>query len=114
MSAIAPIANPIAELMMAPPIQPVSVINPPQNINGINEASSPFSSFFDAAMNVVRDTNVMQLEADQLQMDFATGRIDDILAVQLSQDRAMNALNFTVQITNRVIEAYREIMRMQI
>ena len=75
--------------------------------------ASVFSTFFDAAMGVVNDTNFMQLEADQLQLDLATGRIDDILAVQLAQDRAFTALNFTVQITNRVIESYREIMRMQ-
>lgn len=72
-----------------------------------------FSTFFNAAINMVNDTNVHQIEADMLQLDFATGRIDDILAVQLAQDRAFNSLNFTVQVTNRIIEAYREIMRMQ-
>lgn len=75
---------------------------------------SPFASFFNAALNVVEDTNRITAEAQQLQLDFATGRIDDILAVQMAIDRMGNALNFTSQITNRVIESYREIMRMQI
>jgi flagellar hook-basal body complex protein FliE len=78
------------------------------------ETPSPFASFFNAALNVMEDTNRMQAQAEQMQLDFATGRIDDILAVQMAMDRASNALNFTAQVTNRIIEAYREIMRMQI
>ena len=80
----------------------------------VDSPDSPFSAFFNAAMNVMGDTNAMQHAATELHFAFATGRTDDILAVQLAQDRAMNSLNFTVQITNRIIEAYREIMRMQI
>lgn len=78
------------------------------------ETSNPFSSFFNAALNVLEDTNAMQMQSEQMQLDFATGRIEDILSVQLAMDRASNALNFTAQITNRIIESYREIMRMQI
>jgi flagellar hook-basal body complex protein FliE len=78
------------------------------------EVENPFSSFFNAALNVLSDTNTMIAHAEQMQLDFATGRIDDILAVQMALDRAWNAQNFTVQITNRVIESYREIMRMAI
>jgi len=99
--------------ILAAPIQPFSdqlarVVSPP------DETRSPFGSFFDAAMGMVNDANQMQLDARQLQFDFATGRLDDILAVQMGMDRAGNALTFTTQVTNRVIEAYREIMRMQI
>jgi len=75
---------------------------------------NPFSAFFGAATDMLRASNEHQLHAERLQLDFATGRIDDILAVQLAQDRASTSLNFTVQVTNRIIESYREIMRMQI
>ncbi|MCL2217555.1 MAG: flagellar hook-basal body complex protein FliE [Defluviitaleaceae bacterium] len=99
--------------VLAAPIQPFSdrlqLIDQPAQ-----EPHSPFGAFFDAAMGMVNDTNRMQLEARQFQFDFATGRLDDILAVQMAMDRASNALTFTTQVTNRIIEAYREIMRMQI
>ena len=75
---------------------------------------SPFSSFFDAAMDLVKETNQLQVVSENWQTDLATGKTDDILSVLLAQDRAYNALNFTVQVTNKIIEAYREIMRMQI
>lgn len=110
----------INDVQLHSTIQPVSLedLRPvalqPVFIRETEESTTtPFASLFDAAMNVVADTNRMQLEADQLQIDLATGRIDDILAVQMASDRAFTALNFTIQITNRVIESYREIMRMQ-
>ena len=95
------------------PVQPyamqLQVLVPPEP-----DVVSPFSAFFDAALNMVNDANRMQTDAYQAQLDFATGRLDDILAVQMAMDRASNALSFTTQITNRIIESYREIMRMQL
>jgi len=87
----------------------LQMIRPPAD-----ETENPFSSFFNAALSVLDDTNSIVATAEHMQLDFATGRIDDILAVQMAMDRASNALNFTSQITNRIIESYREIMRMQI
>ena len=82
----------------------------PEKPTGVN----PFSTFFDAALNLFEETNALQISAENLQIDLATGRTDDILTVLLAQDRAYNALNFTIQVTNKIIESYREIMRMQV
>ncbi len=73
-----------------------------------------FEDFFNAAVNLIDQTNAYQLKADQMQLDLATGRIDDMQSVLLAQDRAYSTLNFTVQVTNKIIESYREIMRMQV
>ncbi|MCL2604372.1 MAG: flagellar hook-basal body complex protein FliE [Defluviitaleaceae bacterium] len=75
---------------------------------------NPFSAFFGAAVDMMKASNEHQLTAERLQLDLAVGRTDDIIAVQMAQDRAATSLNFTVQVTNRIIESYREIMRMQI
>jgi len=99
------------------PLTPASIspFGPtPNNIRPQDVPDNPFSAFFGAAMDVFSASNQHQLEADRLALDFATGRIDDILAVQLAESRAYTSLNFTIQITNRIIESYREIMRMQI
>ncbi|MCL2355843.1 MAG: flagellar hook-basal body complex protein FliE [Defluviitaleaceae bacterium] len=109
--------SPITALIdTAPAMAPIQAF--PQNLQMIQmpqgAQDTPFSSFFNAALNVVNDTNSMVSEFEHLQFEFATGRLDDILAVQMAQDRANNAINFTSQITSRIIESYREIMRMQI
>ncbi len=73
-----------------------------------------FTSFFDASMNMINETSSLQTEAKQLQLDFASGESDDILAVTLAQEKAMTALNFTVQVTNKLVDAYKEIMQIQL
>ena len=78
------------------------------------EGRAAFDQFLQAAMDVVNETNHLIIESDVEQVLFATGQTNDMLAVVMAQERAGGALNFTVQITNRIIEAYREIMRMQV
>jgi len=111
---MSPITALIDTNLTAAPIQPfpsqLQALRQPEE----NEQVSPFSSFFNAALGMVNDTNEMQHNMYQMQLDLATGRLDDILAVQMAMDRASNSLNFTSQVTNRIIESYREIMRMQI
>jgi len=73
-----------------------------------------FDAVFDAALDLVNETSQLQLDAEALQLDLAADRTDNILSVLLAQERAFSSLNFTVQVTNKIIESYREIMRMQL
>lgn len=82
-------------------------------INGQADAQ-PFDFFFNAYLNIAEETNAYQNQADKIQLDYAAGKTDDMLAVMLSQEKAYASLNFTVQLTNKVIEAYREIMRISL
>jgi len=110
---MSPITSLIDTNLVAAPIQAFpSRLETVQNQDEVE--ASPFTLAFNAAVDVLDDTNRMALQMQQYQLDFATGRMDDIIALQMAMDRANNAINFTSQITNRVIEAYREIMRMQI
>jgi len=76
--------------------------------------TNSFESFYNAYLNIIDETNSYQLQADQIQLDYAAGKTDDMLAVTLAQEKAYASLNFTVQVTNKLIDAYREIMRLQI
>lgn len=87
----------------------------PENTPPVEKKTvNSFESVFNAAMDVIQETNGFQLAASQAQTDLATGRTDDILAVMLAQEKAYSSLNYTVQVTNKIIESYREIMRMQL
>jgi flagellar hook-basal body complex protein FliE len=76
--------------------------------------SGAFQEALDAAAMLVSEANDYQLKADKAQRDLASGETDDILSVLLAQEKAYSSLNFTVQLANKAIESYREIMRMQI
>ncbi|MCL2565198.1 MAG: flagellar hook-basal body complex protein FliE [Defluviitaleaceae bacterium] len=73
-----------------------------------------FDGVLQAAMDLFNETSRLEHEAHSVQLDYITGRTDDILAVVLAEQRAQMAVNFTVQITSRIVEAYRQIISMQI
>ena len=79
-----------------------------------SEASQTFDSFFQSYMDVLNQTSASQLSYEQLQIDYATNKTDDMLSVILAQQKASASLNFTLQVTNRIISAYQEIMRMSL
>ncbi|MCL2461523.1 MAG: flagellar hook-basal body complex protein FliE [Defluviitaleaceae bacterium] len=83
-------------------------------VGAAEDGGDAFKGFFDAAMGAVNQASANIGAAEQAQIDLATGKTDDILAVMMAQEKAYSSLNFTVQVTNRVIEAYREIMRIQL
>lgn len=73
-----------------------------------------FDAFLQAILDNFNETNQDIQAQQQIQLDIATGMSDDILGMTLAMERATASLNFTIQVTNRLLEAYREIMRMQI
>lgn len=73
-----------------------------------------FEEVYNGAMNILNETNELVKERDRLEIDFATGKSDDMLGVAIAQQKASDSVNFTVQVVNKVVEAYKEIMRLQI
>ena len=49
-----------------------------------------------------------------MQQALAAGQIDDLSQVVLAVQKADLALNFALQLRNKVVEAYQEITRMQV
>lgn len=89
----------------------LSVGNTKNAANAVSENS--FDSLFQAFMNLYTDTDTSIREANNIQLDIAQGKTDDVLALTMAMEKANASLNFTVQVTNRVLEAYRQIMQMQ-
>lgn len=81
------------------------------NINKQNH-NNVFEEFYKAAINLVEDTNKLELEADQKSLEFAMGKNVKIEDVLIAQEKANILLQFTIQVRNKAIESYKEIMRM--
>lgn len=71
----------------------------------------PFSDYLSSAIN---KTNDAIIQSEKLNNDFAVGRTDNIHQVMIAAEKAEIALQFTLQIRNKLLDAYNEIMRMQI
>ena len=68
--------------------------------------------------NTMRDAlskvNDLQAEADQLASKLATGDAVEIHQAMIAMQKASTALQFTIQVRNKILEAYQEIMKMQV
>ncbi|NLN76974.1 MAG: flagellar hook-basal body complex protein FliE [Armatimonadetes bacterium] len=70
--------------------------------------------FTQTIKKAVAEVNSLQTQADKLAVDVASGDVEDVHKAMIAMQKAKLALDFTIQVRNKVIEAYQEIMRMQI
>ena len=73
-----------------------------------------FSSILSSAMQMIKETNDLSNTANAEQMNFALGYSDNTHDLAIAQQKAALSLQYTVAVKNKVIEAYKEIMNMQI
>ena len=73
-----------------------------------------FEEFYNAAIGLYTETNDMQVQAEKFQLEFAAGKTDDVAGLIIAQKKAETALQFTAQITNKVLESYKQILQIQI
>ncbi len=78
------------------------------------EEDTAFSNVLSAAMGLVNQTNSLSEKAEQAQIDFALGNAESTHDVTIAQQKAYLSLQYTVAIKNAVLDAYKEIMNMQI
>lgn len=71
-------------------------------------------SFSEMLKNSINQVNEMQLESQNINNKFITGEIDNVHQVTIATQKAEMALQFTIQIRNKILDAYNEIMRMTI
>ena len=99
------------------------MINPIQNrlqllnINQINDNKQKINnskSFQDLLKANIKKVNNMQLKADQLTEDFVLGKTDNIHQVMIASEKAETSMKLTLAVQNKVIDAYKEIMRLQV
>ena len=74
----------------------------------------PQQSFGDIIADALNEVNGLQVNADKLTQQYLAGETTDIAGVLIATEQANLALQLTVQVRNKIVEAYQEISRMQI
>lgn len=82
------------------------------NAGGAGETESV--SFKDTVKAMLADVNGKLNASDQATRDLASGKTNDLQSVVTSTEEANLALNFTMAMRTKLLDAYSEISRMQV
>lgn len=79
--------------------------------NEIEEGPESFVETFQKAMDNLKDTHS---QSEKLMQDYASGKEVDVSEVMLAMEKATMTTELAMQIRNKLVEGYQEIIKMQI
>lgn len=80
----------------------------------VRSAQDGVAAFKDVLERHLREVNELQRKADGAVRDLVTGKKDSIHEVIVAINEADLSFRLMMEIRNRLVEAYKEIMRMQV
>ena len=94
-------------------------------VNGLNSTVKAFNSqkatpgeaqanFANVLKNTINNVNDLQILSDKKTEALALGKIDNLHDVMITAQKASVTLQATVEVQRKAIDAYNEIMRMQV
>lgn len=97
-------------------LPPISSIAGTSGVNGVQsvateKAAEGFGSSISSALEAVSDA---EFAADSIAESIATGGEASVQELMTSMTKAQLSVDLLVQVRNKAVEAYQEIMRMQI
>ncbi len=92
-------------------ISPLQSAQSTQNIIAGGEESGMFAQIFDAAIE-----NVIQTDAQKndLQYQLTTGQLDNPALLSIAETQAAVSVELLVELRNRTLDAYSELMRISL
>lgn len=100
-------------------INSVSMMTPPM-VNEAARISMPATSyeaqqtFASTLKDAISNVNTHQIQSDAMTQKLINGGDVELHEVMIASQKASITLNATMEVRNKVIEAYQEIMRMSI
>jgi len=91
------------------PVQNIPLPGPAAPITGGASGSDAFSSILQQS---IQNVSGLQTEADDSVNKFVSGEQDDPHTTMLAVQRSSLAFDMFVQVRNKVVQAYQEVMRM--
>lgn len=79
-----------------------------------NDNQNMFGTMFQTALDNINTTNQYLSDAENAEIAFALGKVDNTHDLTIALQKASTALQYTVAVRDKFLEAYKEIMNMQI
>lgn len=73
-----------------------------------------FGTYLQSAVDMINETNQLQLDYKKEELNVALGYSDNTHDLTIAQSKAVTALQYTVAVRDKFLEAYKEIMNIQI
>jgi flagellar hook-basal body complex protein FliE len=83
-------------------------------MDGVDSVAGSSGSFAQVLRDSFDQVNTHQVQADRAMQELVTGRTKNIHETMLSVERADMSLKILMQVRNKILDAYREVMRMQV
>jgi flagellar hook-basal body complex protein FliE len=103
--------------MSIDPIGAISGFSPVSAVTGLENTSGTGSTggvdFGNLISNGLEHVQALQTRSDNLSVEAATGRLQDVHDYMIAANEAGLAVQLTVALRNRAVEAFNEIMRLQ-
>lgn len=78
------------------------------------EGNDMFASLLGSAIDNINSTNALLSNAENEEIKFALGETENTHDLTIALQKASTALQYTVAVRDKFLEAYKEIMNMQI
>lgn len=89
-------------------------------IDGLNiskvetDSKTAFDTLLSSAISLYKEADDLQNAAEESEINFALGYATSTHDLAVAQQKANISLQYTVKVTNKALEAYKELMNMQI
>ena len=100
----------VAPITALPSLPSVTTVTPPTTTTS-PEAAQSFSDLVSSGLDNVQQA---QSTADNLAQQAATGDLTDLHDYMIASTQAQLATDLTITVRNKAVDAFNEIMRMQI
>lgn len=96
------------------PISPLSFIKLEKESKPFGENPVSGASFEQMLGQALDKVNALQIKSSDLNDQMASGNLEYVHQAMVMAEKAGLAFDFTMQLRNKVLEAYQEIMRTQL
>ena len=104
----------IRSVMNSSPMEPAREIRPvgPSGAEQVGKPDSP--SFSEMLKESIEEVNDLKIEADKAIENLAAGKSGDIQGTIIALDKADVSFKLMMEVRNKIVSAYQEVMRTQV
>jgi len=94
-------------------IQGTLQLTPAESLNGIVQAEAP-NGAFESMLSSLQNLNTQMIDNEKSVAQLALGQTDNLHQVMIASERTRLDFQLLLAVRNKVLEAYQELMRMQV